>query len=161
MKIVSSSGKGDFKLIEENKVICELVYENWFSGKAKTIIVGNKIEIKPKNIWTSKVDIFKNENKIGDISFSLKGYMVISLVKPNGTEISYVLKNKDKWKLQFGAYNENEILQFSMVSANNWKKLNYNYYVEMAEYDSSIKIEELLIYMGYAANLYLAIINAV
>lgn len=160
MKIVSSSGKGNFKLTENNKDICELVYKNWFSEQAKTILNGNLIEIKPKNIWTSRVDIYKDKTIIGDITFNLKGHMVIRLEKENGKEFNYLLKNKSKWKLRFEVFNESKIQQFSLKSVNNWTKLNYDYDVEMANYNSEFAIEELLIYCGYAANLYLAIIGA-
>lgn len=161
MKIVSSSGKGNFKLIEKNSEICELVYTNWFSEKAKTVLNGNNIEIKPKNIWTSKVDIYKNDTNIGDITFNLKGQMIIRLEKSNGTECNYVLKNKAKWKLKFEVYNESETLQFSLNSVNNWSKLNYDYDIEIADFNSEFDIKELLVYCGYATNLYLAIISAV
>ena len=93
MKIISSSGKGNFKLIKNDDEVCELAYTNWFSEKAQTALNGNNIVIKPKNIWTSKVDIFKNESQIGDITFNLKGHMVIRLQKANGKEFNYLLKN--------------------------------------------------------------------
>ena len=160
MKIISSSGKGNFKLIKNNVEICELVYKNWFSETAKTSLNGNNIEIKPKNIWTSRVDIFKNEVNIGDITFNLKGQMVIRLIKPNGKELNYVLKNRAQWKLRFDIFNESDVHQFSLNSTNTWTKLNYDYDIEMKEYDSEFEIEELLLYCGYAANLYLAIIGA-
>ncbi|WP_348661552.1 aminotransferase [Croceibacter atlanticus] len=161
MKIISSSGKGNFKLIKNDDEVCELVYTNWFSEKAKAVLNGNNIEVKPKNIWTSKVDIFKNKSQIGDITFNLKGHMVIRLEKENGKEFNYLLKNKAKWKLRFEVFNESEAHQFSLNSVNKWTKLNYDYDVEMADYNSEFEIEELLIYCGYAANLYLAIISAV
>ncbi len=161
MNIVSSSGKGNFKLTDRNKEICELVYNNWFSDKAKTVLNGNNIEIKPKNIWTSKVDIYKNNTNIGDITFNLKGQMIIQLEKSNGKECNYVLKNMANWKLKFEVYNESGTLQFSLNSVNNWSKLNYDYDIEMADFNSEFEIEELLVYCGYASNLYLAIISAV
>ncbi|MDT0685925.1 aminotransferase [Autumnicola psychrophila] len=160
MKIVSSSGKGNFKIIKNDQEVCELVYNNWFSDKAQTVLNRNNIEIKPKNIWTSKVDIFTNKKKIGDITFNLKGHMVIRLEKEDSKEYNYLLKNKAKWKLRFEVYNESEILQFSLNSVNKWNKLNYDYNVEVADYNSEFELEELLIYCGYAANLYLAIISA-
>ena len=161
MKIVSSSGKGNFKLTEKNVEICEVVYNNWFSEKAKTVLNGNNIEIKPKNIWTSKVDIYKNGKHIGDITFNLRGYMVVRVQNSAGTEFNYVLKNKAKWKLRFEVYDESDNLQFALKSVNNWTKLNYDYDIEMATYNSEFEMEELLVYCGYATNLYLAIISAV
>lgn len=160
MKITSSSGKGNFKLTKNKEEICELVYNNWFSGKAKTVLNGNNIEIKPKNIWTSRVEIYKNKNKIGDITFNLKGHMVIRLTKSDGEEFNYLLKNKAKWKLRFEIFNESNTHQFSLNSVNDWTKLNYDYDIEMVDYNSKFEIEELVVYCGYAANLYLAIISA-
>lgn len=72
MKIISSSGKGNFKLIKNDDEVCELVYTNWFSEKAKAVLNGNNIEIKPKNIWTSKVDIFKNKARLETLPLILK-----------------------------------------------------------------------------------------
>ncbi|NNE13656.1 MAG: aminotransferase [Saprospiraceae bacterium] len=161
MKIESTSGKGNFRLIKNSQEVCELIYNNWFSDKAKTVLNGNNIEIKPKNIWTSKVDIYRNDKNIGDITFSLKGYMIIRLQNSKGTELNFVMKNKAKWKLKFEIYNESDILQFALKSVNDWTKLNYDYDIEIANYDSEFQLEELLIYCGYAANLYLAIISAV
>lgn len=161
MKIKSISGEGSFRLIKNNQEICELIYNNCFSGIAKTDINGNYIEIKPKNIWRSKVKIYKNDKNIGDITFSLKGYMVIRLQISHETEINYVMINQSKSKLKFEVFDESENLQFTLKSKNNWNKLNYDYDIEMDRYNNEIWIEELLIYCGYAANLYLAIISAV
>jgi len=161
MKIVSSSGKGNFKLTKNDKEICELVYSNWFSDEAKTVLNGNNIEIKPKNIWTSKVDINKNDNNIGDITFNLKSQMIIRLENPNRKEFNFVLKNRSKYRVKFEVYNESKTLQFSLNSVNNWSKLNYDYNIELADFNSEFELNELLVYCGYATNLYLAIISAV
>ncbi|WP_375324273.1 aminotransferase [Flagellimonas sp. GZD32] len=161
MKISSSSGKGNFKLTKDKEEICELIYNNWFSGKATTVLKGNKIEIKPKNIWTSSVEIHKNESKIGDITFNLKGQMVIRLSKPDGEEFNYVMKNKAKWTLKFDVFDASNELQFSLNSVNKWTKLNYDYDIEMERENPEFDMEELALYCGYAANLYLAIVSAV
>lgn len=160
MKIVSTSGKGNFKLIKNDEEICELVYKNWFSEKAKTTLNDNNIEIKPKNIWTSRVDILKNEIKIGDITFNLKGHIVIKLIKSNDKEFNYLLKANSQRKLSFDILNESNVIQFSLNSKNTWTKLNYDYDIEIKDYDSEFELEEIIIYCGYAANLYLSIIGA-
>ncbi len=161
MKIVSSSAKGNFKLIAQEKEICELVYTNWFSEKAYTTLNGNQIEIKPKNIWTSKVDILKNGQIIGDITFSLKGYMVIRVAHAPKEESNYVLKNKGILKLRFELFDEGNTHQLTMNSLNNWSKLNYDYTIKTEDYTSTLPLEELAVYCGYAANLFLAIMSAV
>ena len=52
LKLSSSSSKGDFKVLEGTRVICEVVYKNWFSSKATTNLNQAVLEIQPKNIWT-------------------------------------------------------------------------------------------------------------
>jgi len=160
MKIISSSGKGDFKLYEKDQEVYELDYTNWFTGRATALYKGNSIELKPKNIWTSKVAIFKNDREIGDITFTLKGHMIIRTEKQNREDCSYVLKNVGNWKLRFELYDEADVLLLTMTSINNWTKLNYDYDIEFAEATLEMDVQELLIYCGYAANLYLAYISA-
>lgn len=160
MKIISSSAIGNFKLIDRDQEIYELEYNNLFSQKAKTEFNGNIIEIRPKSIWTSKASIYKNQKEIGDISMNLKGQIVIKLLTAKGNEFNFFMKNKGLWNPKFKVFNDAKVLQFSLNSANNWKKLNYDYTIEMAEFRSEFDFKELLIYCGYAANLYLALISA-
>lgn len=161
MKIISSSGKGNFKLIDNDIEICELNYKNWFSGKASTFLHNNNIEIKPRNIWASKMVIFKNQQQYGEITFSLKGHMIIELISDRGTKCRYILKNKGLFKPRFELYNAKQVLQLSMVQKNNWTKLNYDYLIELADGEKDINVEELLIFCGYASNLYQTIMSAV
>lgn len=160
MKIESVSAKGNFKLIDRETVIFELQYVHWFSGKAKTIYQYDTIEIKPKNFWTCKYFIYKNDKAIGDISFSLKGYMTIRLEIARGREVHYILKNIGTFKLQFELQNENKERLCLLTSINKWKKLNYDYTIERTAVSDPYDFNELLIYCGYAANLYLEMISA-
>ncbi|EIJ39103.1 MULTISPECIES: hypothetical protein [Galbibacter] len=160
MKIVSTSAKGNFNLIVQNNTITELKYSNWFSENATATLHSHTITLKPKNIWTSRINIFKNEEAIGDITFNLKGYIIIKLTN-NEEEINYILKNNSLWKLKFEVFNASNELQFSLKSENKWTKLNYDYEIEEINFDQQTNFEELALYCGYAANLYLAIISAV
>ncbi|OSS37859.1 hypothetical protein C723_3138 [Christiangramia flava JLT2011] len=87
--------------------------------------------------------------------------MIIRLENPNGKEFNFVLKNRSKYRVKFEVYNESKTLQFSLNSVNNWSKLNYDYNIELADINSEFELNELLVYCGYATNLYLAIISAV
>ncbi|MEL4308014.1 aminotransferase [Joostella sp. CR20] len=160
MKIISTATKGNFKIMDESTEVSELVYASWFSGKASATIGEISFELKPKNIWASKIDIYKNSNIIGDITFNLKGHMVIQLSE-NNKEFSYIMKNNALWTLKFEVFDENEVLQFNLNSEGKWSKLKYDYQVEMDAFNNNIPLEELLIYCGYASNLYLALISAV
>ncbi|WP_167598203.1 aminotransferase [Leeuwenhoekiella sp. ZYFB001] len=160
LKLSSSSSKGDFKVLDGAKELCEVVYKNWFSSTAITNLKKSVIEIKPKNIWTSKVDLFKNDRNVGDITFNLKGQMVIRYINPDRTEVNYILKNVSGLKLKFEVYNAEKQLQFKLICTSKCHQLSYNYEVEPEAFDKQTDLEELLVYCGYAANLYISIISA-
>jgi len=161
MKINSTSGKGNFLIEKDNAKILELNYSNWFSSRAKTEYNGNKIEIKPKNIWCSKFDIFKNNQDEGDIIFNWKGNIIIRILNEKNRELSFLLKAKGFWKQYFELTNENGELIFTLKPSINWKKLNYNYEIKNRSniYENNLETE-LVIYSGFGANLYMTMMSA-
>jgi len=153
MKIVSTSGKGTFEIIDSNeKKLVELTYTNWFSSKASTHFKRDRIEILPKNIWQSKFDIFINGSDRGDITFNWKGHIILLIEdKP------YLLKRKSLWKSTFALLDENQKLLLTVKPSLNWKKFKYDYHIQ--EIDASLEgdaLTRMLLYVGFAANLYMA-----
>jgi len=139
----------------------ELKYQNWFSSKAYSKFEGNEIEIKPKNIWCSKFDIFKNKHDKGDIIFNWKGNIIIRIINDEDKEYSYLLKSKGFWKQRFELINEKEDLIFILQPSINWRKLSYNYEIESISNELGGKpLTELLIYCGFGANLYMIMMMA-
>lgn len=160
MNIVTKSHKGDFCLQHNGETLNQLNYTNWFTGKAKADFQKQQIEIYPKNIWQNKYYIYKNGDNAGSISVNWKGFFKICLNALNGQEINYIFKPRGVWKLRFELYTEDESLLLTMHAINNWRKLNYDYQVESLGNTTLINETELLIYCGYAANQYLAMISA-
>jgi hypothetical protein len=161
MKMISTSGRGNFKLLRAEEEVFELEYKNWYSGKAKTRYRDQTIEFRPKNIWATKIQILKNDKDIGELTFTGKGEVAIKLTSPTGKKTQYSLKNRAKWKLKFDVVDEAGTVQLVLKASNNWFQINYNYEVDGGDYNSEFDVEELLIYCGYAANFYLAILSAV
>ena len=61
MQLKSTSATGNFELeTNTGEKLLEFTYSNWFSSDARTSFQSTEIEIKPKNIWSSKFDIVKN-----------------------------------------------------------------------------------------------------
>lgn len=156
MKLTSSSGKGDFVLVKEGQNIFELKYTNWFASKARAEWGEESIEIRPKNVWCSKFDIFKNDLDQGDIIFNWKGNIIIRLMQEDGIEKSYLLKAKGFWNQTFELTDEADNVMLLLAPSMNWKKLNYNYDVQqISAACEEERIHELLIYCGFGANLYM------
>lgn len=157
MQIKSTSGTGNFEIKNENdERVLELIYSNWFASNAKTSYKSNNIEIKPKNFWASKFDILKNELDIGDLTFNWKGDVVIQLTNSEQTENNYLLRAKGFWKMAFELLDGNEVKILSLRPNFNWKKVGYDYEIELANnVENQEEIMELLIFSGFGANLYM------
>lgn len=160
MKIVSNSHRGDFQLVEDSVQILEMKYNNWFSGKAQAFFKGQHLEIKPKNLWSSKFNICKNGKEAGSIVFNMSGKINIRIKNEEGQELSFILKPKGMLKLRFELLDEAETSVLMLSTVNYWSKLRYDYQVELGEMIPELDVQELLIYCGYAANLYMTMMGA-
>ena len=160
MKIESTSANGNFEIKNNGKKLLELTYSNWFASNAQTSFNSINIEIKPKNIWQNKFDILKNGIDKGDISFNWKGNVIIKLENENKVQNQYLLKAIGFWKLGFELIDEKENKILSLKPNFNWKKVNYNYEVELNNQEDCKESIELLIYSGFGANLYMTMMMA-
>ena len=157
-KIKTTSGKGSFKVLSYTQKTIELVYERWVNGVSKSLY--NNICIKPVNVWGLETYIYKCDKKIGQIISSL-GTMIIKIEGSNKKQLEYHLQYSTPKLLKLDVFNEQNELQFSMnedINSNSLcNKITRDYCIKIAKYDSEIDIEELLIYCGYAARMYLSI----
>lgn len=161
MKLVSNGIKGNFKLFHKEEEICEVIYTNWLKGSACTLVDGHKLELTPANLWTRKVKILKEHQLIGDISYNPKGFMTINLFRRDQTPHSFYLKNSGIWKFKMELFDSDGHCILIMSSENKWTKLNYDFHIDILNSNLTINYNELVIYCGYAANLYLKMISAV
>lgn len=161
MKVKSTSGKGNF-VIEKNDIeIVEVHYENWFSSVAKTTFEGQNIEIRPKNIWFSKFDIYKNGQDIGDIIFNWKGDMVLRLLNDANQEENFLLNAKGFWNSYFELKDEEEKVLYILRPSINWRKFSFDYDVENISTSlESKQTTEILIYSVFSANLYMTMMTS-
>jgi len=151
MKINSTSGNGNFKIINNNHELLELKYKNWFSSKAKTKLNNTEIEIKPKNLWNTSFDIYHNGIDVGDITFNWKTNAIITI-----NDDKYLFKAIGLWNLKFELVNENEDRIFLIKPNYKWKKMKYDYEIEIISDTYKLyKLTELLIYVGFGANLHM------
>jgi hypothetical protein len=154
MQLKSTSATGNFELeTNTGEKLLEFTYSNWFSSNARTSFQSTEIEIKPKNIWSSKFDIVKNGVDKGDISFNWKGNVIIRLENDDTSESQYLLRAIGYWKLGFELVDEKE-RKIALLKPNfNWSKFSYNYEIELADgFQADTRRIELLIYSGFGAN---------
>ena len=159
MKVTSTSGKGNFKIEKNNRTVLELKYKNWFASSALTEFNNTAIEIKPKNSWSSKFNIYKNKIDTGDIIFNSKGDIIIRRIDGKDNEQSWVLKSKGLRNQTFRLSNEKGELLIVFKSSMSWTKFNFNYEIEFLNEDlKEDDLIELILYSCYGINLYFTMV---
>ncbi len=144
-------------IIESNgDKIIEIQYKNRISNKVKTEFNGQTIEIKPKSIWSSELEIFKNNEKIGNITFKWNGNAIIRVLNNKSKEIIFSLKSKGFWSSYFELKNEERELILGIKPSFKWEKLNYDFEIKNIQnlYNENTIIE-LLIYSAIVCRRYM------
>jgi hypothetical protein len=158
MHIEAISGKGSFQIIKGAMTLLEIKSTNWFSTRVVTRFRGVNYEINPNNFWRTKFEILKNKTKKGDLHYNWKGHISLNLWDESlGREKHYVLKAKGFLKRYFNLLDEEENVVLVLRSKLNWRKFGYNYEIEdFHVFDVEEELPEMLIYCGFAANLYMS-----
>ncbi len=155
MKVESIDSKGGFVIKDESTDFLKVSYKKWFSSQAETNLNGISLIIKPKNIWQSKFDILKNGIDKGDIIFTWRGHIVISLEDKIGNSNEWIVKTRGFWDYRFEVSNSDEKLILILKPNFNWKNFKYNYEIKIQEEDiDENEILELILYACFGANLY-------
>jgi hypothetical protein len=157
MKIESTSGKGNFKIVKGAFAITELKFKKWFSKHAAVRYKGVNIEIKSKNFWQTQFDIFKNGMNCGSMKYHWKGNISIQLTDELGYgEGNYMFRSKGIFKRQFELTDEDGNLTLILKPKFIFRKFSYDYEVELVDvFEREEDLVEMLIYCGYAANVYM------
>ena len=153
----SIDSRGSFRLLRDGAEEFQLKYKNWFSSQAVTSFNNQEIMMRPKNIWMSKFDIFKDGVDVGDIIFNWMGHVIIRLTRADGKgEDEFLLKHRGLFSSQYELLTEKNERLLMFKAGYNWKKFKYNYEVIREDHDyPDIVLNELLIYCGFAANLHM------
>lgn len=155
MKINSIDSKGSFVIKNETTDLLTVIYEKWFSSQAKTDLNEIELIIKPKNIWQSKFDILKGGIDKGDIVFTWKGDIVITLDDKIGNDNEWIIKTKGFRDYRFEVFNSSEKLILILKPEFNWKNFKYNYEIKILEENlTENEILELILYSSFGVNLY-------
>lgn len=160
MNLISTSGNGSFKVLEGHQEIFKLNYTNWFLGKAEAFLDRQKIEIKPKGIFQTKSEIRKHGKNIGTIGMSWNGKMHIQYTNEEGKFLKFILERTGFWQSDFCLKNELDEVLMELKASSNWKKLKSDYTIVLKHEDPQVENNELLVYVGYAMNLHVAITSA-
>ena len=158
LKLQSISHLGDFRLMKDDIERFELKYSDWFSSDAATQFNGQTIEIRPRNIWNSKFDIFKDNQDCGDIIFNWRGHVIIRLIRlDDGGEDEFLLKHRGILNTRYDLISAQARHILTLTANYNWSKFKYFYSVDNENHDiPDIVLEEFLIYCGFAANLHMS-----
>lgn len=152
MKIVTSSGGRNFKIIRGNEEILVLKHQSWSSGKACARYHKQEIEIKSTCIWRREFIILKNGLELGAIIFDWQGQVMLDLDSEAGKTYRYFMKPKGFWKLRFEVHNEIGDLVLTLYLVSKRHKANPDYEIVKTSNEPPFDEHEFLLYCGYMAN---------
>ncbi|AWV97409.1 hypothetical protein [Arcticibacterium luteifluviistationis] len=159
MKIESTEGKGSFNLIEGNKIISEVKYENWYANKASALCNNDFLEIEPSNFLRTKILIYRNKTEVGEMKFNWRGRVEIELRDSEMCQRKWSVKYKGVLKGKFEVYDDANEVVMRLIPSFHWKTLGYNYEIETIK--ELKNLEELCILSGFASAYLSAMLSAV
>jgi len=149
--------KRNFLIREGREILFELKYKSWFSSKAAVEYKGNLYEIQAKNIWRTKIEVYKNGIDAGDMRHNKKSMITVRIDDEYNQEHLFFLKGRGLWEYRFELYSKTEELILAMFPKLSWGSGKYDYRIEVADdyQEGAYDFNELLIYCIYAANLHM------
>ncbi len=156
INITLTSNRGDFILYEDQEPILTMKRSGWFSAASEMAYLDNLIEIKPRNIWWRKFDIFENGRIVGELLIPSRGKMEINIEGANYKRFHFLLRKKGFWNSRFELYKDRKDLLLTLHAKFNWSRLNFDFNVEIFEWqEEDLDIYELLAYCAYGASNYM------
>ena len=154
--IESKTSRGDFTLYENREPVLTMKRRGWFSVSNEMTYLGHFIEIKPRNIWGRKYDIFDNGRIVGEIiAEPFFGGTDIVVEGVNYKKHRFLLKRKGFFTGRFELYDAQGDFVLSLHPKFNWSTFSFNMNVAVGYWDEDdLDIYELLAYCGFAAFLY-------
>lgn len=151
-----TSSRGDFILYEDEEPVITMKRSGWFSVASEMVYLGSFIEIKPRNIWWRKFDIFDDGRIIGGLSINGWGNMEIEMEGANYKKYHFFFKKKGFLHSRFELYQNKTEHLLTLYAKFNWARFNYDFNVEVFRWEEEdLDIYELLAYCGYCAGIYL------
>ena len=123
--VITSSFGREFKIINNNQVILKGSRPKWYSLETHFFFKSKSYQIKAKNFWGRKYNIFKSGLIVGELGSSWKNEYYISIVENGSEKIRYTMSRKKPrgWFRIESLYILNDNNGNCILSINyNWKK---------------------------------------
>ena len=141
-----SIDKKTFQLIENQRLLGELVYSDFFYSKAEIKLSNSETyQIKAVGIFRTNTIVTKNGAEIANLKMNWRGQIVIAF--QDGQE--YLLRGKGMFYSKYVVENKEQEMLIQFEPKFKWKKFRYNYNITY----NIVQEEVLLILLGlYASN---------
>ena len=149
---IECTDKKTFRLTDNEHLLGDLVYKNYFSYKAKINLTNSDdYDIESVGFFGTSIAVKKNECEIANLKMNWEGQIV--MIFQDGQE--FVFKAKGVFHNKYVIENREgeELIRFDPKF--DWSKCNYNYEISYDKEPQDI----LFVLLGvYAANYYIAAI---
>ncbi|MEI7594714.1 MAG: hypothetical protein WCK02_03125 [Bacteroidota bacterium] len=142
---VDSNNKKVFCLTQNNKLIGELKYNNWFSFKSDITLFNNsKFNIESNDIFGSRMDVKENERLLFCIETDWNNNIIIHA---SFDEINqeYIFKKFSILNNIYVLLNSDELELLVLRPDFKWKSFNYDYNIVSTENFERLKYKDLML----------------
>jgi len=152
-----SKDRKNFQLIDNEKLLGELIYDTPFYLKAEIKMPNTETyELAPVGFFGTSVAVTKDGNKVASLSMSWNGKIIITF--PNDREYALKLSGLFQSKMILENKNQEKVIQFEPKF--NWRDFYCNYDITYDITNDNEPKDNLLLLLGvYSANYFISTIS--
>lgn len=147
-------------LLTDQHPLAEMNYLNWYSLKASIKLSDSyQFLLKPKGIWNSKIELWKDEEVLLYYKLGWKGINI--KIQSEGIEESYLLKSKGVFKYKYVLIDSNKKELLTVKPKFRWNRFNHDFAIESTEEFENLKLKEaVLLTIVHSINYMIALKSA-
>lgn len=157
---VQSTKSYVFTLTQNTEPIGSLIYQSWFSFKAKINLTGkDSFDVKPKGIWGTTIEVKQQESLQLNLKMNWKGEIIVDQ-KVSDLERHFVFKQRSLLQNTFVLL-DRENQELVIVEPNfDWTHWRLEYQLTTSErFEELTQKELLLLTIVHCANYYLTLMT--
>lgn len=150
---VTYTGSNEFELNgTQGAFLGKLAYDGWSTSKASiTTQFAEFYDLVSKGFWSSYISVEKSGTEYAQLKRNWKGNIIID-VMGNDIPMDFLFRRVGFWGLSYQVEDQNENVLITVTQQFEWRKFNYDYYIEVNPQCTDIADEMMMLLAVYCAN---------
>jgi hypothetical protein len=159
---VKSSDPKHFSLTMNDKKIGTLIYEKWFSFKAKMALLETKhFQIEPKGFWGTTIELIQDGKVLLNFKMNWNGNIIVH-TRFDEAEKDFIFKQKGLLKTSYVLLNKEEEELLVIQPDFKWSKFNYDYNISTSDSFDALAFSEILVLTAiHCVNYYMTMVTSI